>query len=197
MSVGEYHICGLLESRELMCWTSLNSGLVGGGSVGIVQTDTPPGRFQSVSAGWEHGCGVRESGEVACWGENDDGQTDAPSGRFSAVSVGGRHSCGLRESGEVECWGYRFNGQAQPPAGRHLAISAGGHHACALSEAGTVTCWMIHNGAADVPAWLRDPVGRLADGRTELGWLPHGLLMDGAWWGFGGRTGEIPARGRE
>ena len=36
-------------------------------------------------------------------------------------------------------------------------MSAGYDYACALSEAGAVSCWMIYNGAADVPAWLREP----------------------------------------
>ena len=81
---------------------------------------------------------------------------DAPSGAFSAVSAGAYHSCGLRENGQVECWGYTFDGQAQPPAGKQIAVSAGYDYACALSEAGEISCWMIYNGAADVPAWLRE-----------------------------------------
>ena len=50
-----------------------------------------------------------------------------------------------------------FDGQAQPPAGKQIAVSAGYDYACALSDAGAVSCWMIYNGAADVPAWLREP----------------------------------------
>ena len=94
---------------------------------------------------------------MECWGYNPYGQTEAPSGVFSAVSAGAYHSCGLREGGQVECWGYTFDGQAQPPTGKQIAVSAGYDYACALSEAGEVSCWMIYNGAADVPAWLREP----------------------------------------
>ena len=116
---------------------------------------------------------------MECWGSNVYGKADAPSGSFRAVSAGGNYSCGLRETGEIECWGYTFDGQAQPPAGAHRAISAGSGHACALSDEGSVSCWMMFNGIADVPAWLREPVVRPADERIELGWLPHGLVLDG------------------
>ena len=158
--------------------------------------DALAGPFSAVSAGDDHTCGLRETGEVKCWGANEYGQTNAPMGRFSAVSAGTHHSCGLRETGAVECWGYTFDGQAQPPAGEHRSVSAGIYHACALSDSGTVSCWMIYNGAADVPAWLREPSAapggeltaappaslergrivarRLADGRTEFGWQPTG-----------------------
>ena len=179
VSAGEDHSCGLRESGEVECWGYTFSS----------PTQPPDGRFNAVSTGHYHTCGLRESGEVECWGDNRHGETDTPSGRFSAVSAGQFHSCGLRESGEVECWGYTFDGQAQPPTGRYVQISAtGSYHACALSEDGTISCWTIYNGAADVPAWLRElsaetavdrtsgriVVRRLADGRTEFGWLPDG-----------------------
>ena len=164
--------CGLRESGELVCWVDPYFD-------DPSKTYAPSGRFSAISVGGSSSCALRETGELECWGENGHGQTDAPPGRFGAVSAGGLHACGLRESGEVECWGYEFDGQAQPPAGKHRAISAGGYHACALSEAGVVTCWMVYRGVLDIPAWLRHPVGRLADGRTELGWLPYGLLLDG------------------
>ena len=176
VSVGWRHSCGLRETGAVECWGSNWNG----------ETDAPSGRFSAVGAGVFHSCGLQETGVVECWGANWSGQTDAPGGRFSAVSAGLWHSCGLRETGAIECWGYGFEGQAQPPTGKHLQISAGLYHACALSEAGTVSCWTIFNGAADVPAWLREPsaeaaldrtsgrivVRKLADGRTEFAWQP-------------------------
>ena len=184
VSAGGVHTCGLRPNGAVECWGANNDG----------QTDAPGGSFRAVSAGGVHTCGLRPNGAVECWGHNGSGQTDAPGGSFSAVSVGRYHTCGLHENGQVECWGYTFDGQTQPPAGKHTAISSGNYHACALSEDGTVACWMIYNGAADVPAWLREPgtapggelspapvadatsgriVARLAaDGRTEFGWQP-------------------------
>ena len=176
VSAGERYTCALRETGAVVCWGRNNYG----------ETNAPTGRFSALSAGGLHTCGLRETGAVECWGWNWAGQTDAPTGRFSALSAGGRHSCGLRETGAVECWGYTFDGQTQPPAGEQRAISAGPNHACAVSVDGAATCWMIYNGAADVPAWLREPSAaptaesgsgrivarRLADGRTELGWQP-------------------------
>ena len=184
VSAGESVTCGLRPSGAVECW----------GRHWLGQTDVQSEPFTAVSAGRYHTCGLRPNGTVECWGSNYYGKTDAPGGSFSAVSAGGHHTCGLRTSGAVECWGYTFDGQAQPPVGKHTAISSGEYHACALSEDGTVSCWMIYNGAADVPAWLREPgtapgselspvpvadatsgriVARLAaDGRTEFGWQP-------------------------
>ena len=147
VSAGSSHSCGLREGGVVECW----------GYNLFSQGDSPEGAFSVVSAGELHSCGVRESGEVACWGRNLYGQMDAPGGVFSTVSAGAYHTCGLRENGQVECWGYTFDGQAQPPAGKQIAVSAGYDYACALSETGAVSCWMIYNGAADVPAWLREP----------------------------------------
>ena len=179
VSAGSYNTCGLRTSGAIVCWGGNNPG--------------QPGALASaVSVGFAHACGLRASGAIKCWAYNVDGQADAPVGSFDAVSAGWRHTCGLRTSGAIECWGYTFDGQTQPPAGRLIAISSGDHHACALIEDGTAVCWMIFNGAADVPAWLRDVGGdvaeainaergrivvrRLADGRTEFGWLPAGAV---------------------
>ena len=174
VSVGGDHSCGLRETGEVECWEANSAG----------QTDAPSGRFSAVSAGLLHNCGLRETGEIECWGDNRRGQSDAPSGRFSAVSAGRWHSCGLRETGAVECWGNNWDSRTDVPSGRFSAVSAGGY-SCVLRETGTVECWGF-NGAADVPAWLREPsaeaavdrtsgrivVRKLADGRTEFAWQP-------------------------
>lgn len=111
----------------------------------------------AISVGEEHACALLDSGAIECWGSNDLGQMDVPSGAFRAVSAGGYHNCGLRESGVAGCGGYNLYGQADAPSGVFSAVSAGGYRSCALSEAGEISCWMIYNGAADVPAWLREP----------------------------------------
>ena len=154
VSAGATYTCGLRSNGAVVCWGDSWAG----------QTAAPGGTFSAVSAGAFHTCGLRSNGAVVCWGDNSWGRTDAPSGAFSAVSAGFLHTCGLRASGLVKCWGYMFNGQAQPPAGQQIAISSGDFHACALSEDGTVACWMIYNGAADVPAWLREPSALTASG---------------------------------
>ena len=175
ISVGDGYSCVLSEAGEVECWGTYQDGN---------QADAPSGRFSAVSAGRFHNCGLRETGAVECWGDNWYGQSDAPSGRFSAVSAGWSHSCGLRETGEIECWGHNWDSRTDMPSGRFSAVSAGGY-SCVLRETGAVECWGS-KGAADVPAWLREPSAeaavdrtsgritarRLADGRTEFAWQP-------------------------
>ena len=179
--------CGLRESGEVSCWGFKQWG-----------PDAPPGDFSAISVGGFYGCGLRKSGELECWrwawAREQRASTlvdeDPPAGRFRAVSAGIDFACGLRESGEIACWGFDYADRAEePPPGQFNTISAGRYHACALTEEGAATCWMVYNGVADVPAWLRQPSAaptataaasgqivarRLADGRTEFGWLPAG-----------------------
>lgn len=114
-------------------------------------------RAVAISVGADHACVLLGSGAIECWGSDDLGQMGVPSGAFRTVSAGGYHNCGLRESGVAGCGGYNLYGQTDALSGVFSAVSAGGYRSCALSEAGEISCWMIYNGAADVPAWLREP----------------------------------------
>lgn len=171
--IGDFHTCGLTESREVRCWGLDESS----------RLDAPSGRHASLSVGASHTCAVRESGEIACWGKDEFGNTDAPQGRFRSVAAGFLHSCGIRDSGRIVCWGNNAWGQLNAPDGRFLAVAGGYAHSCAISETNEIACWGDRNPAAVVPQhfaaeWLtvgRIIVRRLANGAVEFGFrLPGG-----------------------
>ena len=131
-----------------------------------------------MTVGDGHACALLESGRVECWGGNSSGQADPPAGRFSAVSAGASHTCALTESGEAECWGSREFGAADAPSGSFRDVSAGAVGSCGLRESGELECWgYTFDRQAQPPA----------DERIELGWLPHGLALDG-WRGVARRS---------
>ena len=130
VAVGLFHSCAVGESGEIACWGAEGFAQGGGDPdaapallvmgldasspilpgyayfdspvrVDRGQTNAPPGRYRSVSAGNFHTCAVRESGEVDCWGDDEV----PPAGTFLSISVGWFHGCGVRESGEIACWG--------------------------------------------------------------------------------------------
>lgn len=170
ISVGNGHACGLLTNGRVHCWLgggsridlnptvrykSISAGYnqtcavrasngkidcAGESLYGV--TDTPPGRFVSISTDDQHVCALQLSGEVMCWGRNDYGQTEVPGGRYVSLSVGELHSCAVEVvTGHLKCWGDNRHGQLQTPDGRYSAVSASDDHSCALELDGSVECW--------------------------------------------------------
>ena len=99
----EAHVCGLEPEGHVRCWGNNWDG----------QTDSPSGRFQAVSTGFDHSCGLGIDGKVQCWGSDIFGQSTPPAGIFTSISAGGWHTCGLTTRQTVSCWGHnRTNAEA-------------------------------------------------------------------------------------
>jgi alpha-tubulin suppressor-like RCC1 family protein len=123
VSVGDRHVCALLEDRTVRCWgESLPSPNVDGVTVDGAFT-LPPTTVVGltdaveVDVGSMMSCARRSGGDVWCWGFNfmgvlgtgDDGVErarpvlDLDDAR--ALAVGASFACAVRSSGELWCWG--------------------------------------------------------------------------------------------
>jgi alpha-tubulin suppressor-like RCC1 family protein len=155
ISGGFHHGCAVLETGEVLCWGSENSGEAAREDI----VDNIPS-IAKVAPGNEHTCALSDSGTVYCWGSNDSGQlgvgsNQRPDGpvavegldRIVDIDAGFSHTCALDADGAVVCWGNDTGGFFQPlPTGIFglnegvEMISVGSYHACAL-QAGKVLCW--------------------------------------------------------
>ena len=137
VSVGNAHVCALLDNGTVKCWGAGAGGRLGygntnnvlnPGSVGAVDLGT--GRSATaIAAGEAHTCAVLDDGNVRCWGSNAFGQL----GYGNTEAIGDNETPGMA-------------GPAALGSGRlGVAISAGDHHTCALIDNGTLRCWGAGN----------------------------------------------------
>ena len=182
VSSGQHRGCGLRADMSVECFL-LSYYPEFGQELGQV-SDSPSGRFISVSAGDTHICAIRISEVIFCWDDGfytipsiDEGDSDgpdpygdeasdemlsAPSGSFTTVSTGDTHSCALAVDESVICWGSNEYGQSDAPSGSFTAVSAGGSHSCALLVDQSVVCWGNDDWEA-AGAWLDVPSGSFTD----------------------------------
>lgn len=170
VSVGQGHVCALLESGALYCWGRNTVGQLGiddpEAQVRVPTEVTPGVLYRSVSAALSHTCAIRDDGQLACWGDNRNGLLgrDAPrtavyapitigaAADYIAVRVSWFHSCALRPGGQLWCWGRNIEGQLglgdieerlKPTMLAKTNLDAfvlGRFHTCAASGA-TLYCW--------------------------------------------------------
>ncbi|MCH8161023.1 MAG: chromosome condensation regulator RCC1 [Chloroflexi bacterium] len=128
LATGWSHTCALMDSGDVMCWGSNDSGQLGDG------TNTDRARpvaveglhdVLSIDAGSSFTCALTGGGAVTCWGGNffgqlGDGSRDdrsVPSNVIGLsagavdIGVGVGHACAVTGEGEVFCWGDAANGQ--------------------------------------------------------------------------------------
>ena len=181
LSAGLYHVCGLTNSGEAICWGDNDDG----------EASPPGGTFEAINSGYSHTCALREDGEVVCWGRNAFGQSSPPSGPFIEISAGGGHTCGLRENGDAVCWGNNEGGQLDMPAGFFATLSAGGSHTCGLRVNGSAVCRGWDNDGPSSPPNVLFTLVAAASDRT------CGLLADSqaVCWGDNERGQSSPPPG--
>ena len=83
ISAGDAHTCALLESGQVRCWGSGDSGQLGYGDLEAIGDDETPGSVAPLNLGRS----------------------------AVAISLGGRHTCARLDDGNVRCWGYAGNGR--------------------------------------------------------------------------------------
>jgi alpha-tubulin suppressor-like RCC1 family protein len=139
LSVGDEHVCVVLDTKKVRCWGRGAAGRLGYGAVSNVGDNETPaslgdvnvgGNVLKVGCGAQHTCALLEGGKVRCWGDaesgqlgygntNDIGDNEAPAtagdvnvgGTVVDLAVGGFHTCALLDTGNVRCWGSGASGQ--------------------------------------------------------------------------------------
>jgi alpha-tubulin suppressor-like RCC1 family protein len=129
VSVGQGHVCAVVEGGALYCWGRNSQAQLGIGS-GRGQVRSPTlvnggGSYLQVTAALAHTCGVRVDGRLFCWGLDLDGRLGlgtteeevaqpaqvGSAGDYLQVQANWFHTCALREGGRLECWGRNVEGQ--------------------------------------------------------------------------------------
>lgn len=130
MSTGSSHACAILETTEMKCWGSFDSGQLGadkdfmqiaadytGGKYTVKEKRGSALNFSpatSVDASQSRTCALR-SGQAACWGGGDGyiiapvavvGVSDA-----TVIEAGNTFTCVSNSTNAVSCWGTNNVGQ--------------------------------------------------------------------------------------
>jgi alpha-tubulin suppressor-like RCC1 family protein len=124
MAAGQYHLCALLHTGEVICWGALSSDREYTSQEPLIVTGLDSEIVQLV-AGGGHTCALTAQSGVKCWGDNYFGQLGDGTNlsNFSPVDINGLtkgvveiasgagHVCALLEDGGVKCWGDGSSGQ--------------------------------------------------------------------------------------
>jgi len=150
IAMGVFFMCSLSADGGLICGDKSPSCDVCEDGVSLSQT--PPGSFEAVTAGFDHACAIRSGDDaLACWGDDAFGEASPPSGAFASVSAGYDFTCGVRLDHALLCWGAGANDDRRP-AGSFTTVAAGASHACALRTDGSIACWGLDAyGQLDAP----------------------------------------------
>ncbi|MEI8335770.1 MAG: hypothetical protein WCG37_02765 [Actinomycetes bacterium] len=170
ITAGGGHACALLDTNEITCWGSNDSGAVGNGSS---DNQLLPAKVNGVSSatslasGDKHTCALLSDSTISCWGYNGNGQLGNGSNADSStpvqvsaitnatkIDVGADHSCALLADSTIWCWGANGNGQlgngsnidSNTPVQvsgitTATSVGTGGNHTCALLSTKAAWCW--------------------------------------------------------
>jgi len=134
--VGTMHTCALLDTGNVRCWGSGNSGRLGYGNTNNVADGI--------------GVDIITAGDVSI------------GGNVIQIALGRDHTCVLLDTYNIRCWGYNANGQLGYGNTSNVAdgigpdivtvgdvnvggpvaqITTGSYHTCALLDTGAIRCW--------------------------------------------------------
>ena len=196
LSMGEQHVCAVLDTGVLKCWGRNNFGQIGTGSSGDVKTPTTisvgSGRtVTSVYLGFHHTCAILDDQSVKCWGRNEDGELGVGSTTTSfntpqtinslgtnrhavSLALGEGFTCALLDDGSIKCWGQDNEGQRGDGGGYGSDIRSPPSSTITLPAGRTATqisAGRFHVCAllddASVVCWGKNANGQLGDGSTS------------------------------
>ncbi len=173
ISVGNLHICALLDSGMVRCWGNGEAGQLGDGRVGrgvrsaipvtVLESDgvTPLAGVAHLAAGYFHTCAAKVNQTVACWGDGYFGQ-------LGRASQGAGVRSGLAVPVLQADTGATLSGIMQ--------IGAGNGVSCGTSDVGALQCWgdnrygLLANGEAGPDAGRAIATKALRWGRPNV-WI--------------------------
>jgi YD repeat-containing protein len=191
VSVGDHHVCALLNTGQVTCWGDDTNGQLGNGPLtGDVAAPPDPVTLPAgtsataVSAALNHTCVLLNTGEVTCWGADTLGQLgNGPTGAVdtppppitlpagttaTAVSASWTHTCALLNTGQVTCWGDDSNGRLGNGAGGSvdappapISLPAGAT-ATKVATGDNFSCAVLNTG--QVACWGSNHYANLGDG---------------------------------
>lgn len=146
VAAGDSHICGLLDTGEVRCSTTISTTRYD------IPNDAP--LMSAISAGQQHSCGITLDGNAYCWGNEMDnlgnningngfGELDIPAidASLQSIAAGINHTCAVDTNGKAWCWGLNANGQSEPPDDTFLKVDGGVNYSCGIRAAGDIACW--------------------------------------------------------
>ena len=198
MSVGNDHLCAILDDSSLQCWGSNEFGQLGDGTTTdrLTMTDVSLDAARtatSISSGKDHTCSILDNGELQCWGRNNYGQLGdgtnshsiSPVGAILSgvpvqISSGDWHTCAIMDDASLQCWGRNADGQLGD--GTNIDSStpvsvAIGENVLAVSTGGSHTCAITESWA--LKCWGSNDNGQLGIGSTDSSSSPTTVTLGG------------------
>ena len=113
VTVGNEHVCALLEGGSVKCWGQYNDGKLGFAATNNYDVPGPAAIASgaaAIAAGKWHTCAVMQDRTLQCWGKGPigSGETATPVAGLTdvaAVSGGRDYACVITSAGALKCWG--------------------------------------------------------------------------------------------
>ncbi|MDG1540350.1 MAG: S8 family serine peptidase [Candidatus Thalassarchaeaceae archaeon] len=185
MTIGDDHLCAILDDASLQCWGSNEFGQLGDGTttdrLTMTEVSLDAARTAtSISSGKDHTCSILDNGELQCWGRNNYGQLGDGTNSHSIspvgtsltgvpvqISSGDWHTCAIMDDASLQCWGRNTDGQIGDGTNtdRSTPVSVTlGEKVLAVSAGGSHTCAITESWA--LKCWGSNGNGQLGIGST-------------------------------
>ena len=200
MTVGDGHLCSILDDSSLKCWGDNTFGQLGDGTsidrMLLTEVSLDSSRTAlSISSGKDHTCAILDNGELQCWGRNNHGQLGDGTNTHSNVPVeaglsefpvqlssGDWHSCAILDDASLKCWGRNNHGQlgdgTNIDSSSPVSVNLPGEKFLAVSAGSDHTCAITKTWA--LKCWGSNSNGQLGVGSTVSSNSPSTVTVGGS-----------------
>ena len=200
MTVGDSHLCSILDDSSLKCWGDNTYGQLGDGTSidRMLLTDVSLESSRtalSISSGKDHTCAILDNGELQCWGRNNHGQLGDETNTESnfpvevslsefpvQLSSGDWHSCAILDDASLKCWGRNNHGQlgdgTNVDRNSPVSVVLPGEKFLAVSAGSDHTCAITKAWA--LKCWGLNANGQLGVGSTISSNSPSTVTLGGS-----------------
>ena len=199
MTVGEDHLCTILDDSTLKCWGDNSFGQLGDGTtidrMVLTEVSLDSSRTAvSITSGKDHSCSILDNGDLQCWGRNNYGQlgdgtishSSLPvevvlSGVPVQMSAGDWHTCAILDDASMECWGRNDHGQlgdgTNADSRTPVSVTLPGEKFLAVSTGAKHTCAVTDTWA--LKCWGLNENGQLGIDSTASTNTPSTVTLGG------------------